>query len=201
MTGESTQLKPADAGSGIGRREFLKRASVGGAGLALLYVAPQFTTAGAKSAYASITPVVTGTETAFGYGGPGVARCFIDDDYSNWGWTNGPLSEGNYSFDLIAGAGGCDLSKGTDVGSVDISYSGGTLTATYLTVSPYVLDTVQLYAGAAMYPFGSTGVDTTAPGHYTKVVDDLGGVTSHTVTVTGLSGSVYVIAHADVSGF
>ena len=41
---------------------------------------------------------------------------------------------------------------------------------------------------------------TTAPGQYPMVSEGLSG-TSYTFNVTGLSGNVYVVAHATVAGF
>jgi len=45
----------------------------------------------------------------------------------NWGFYSGPLSEGNYEFDLWAGAANCDLSKGTHVGTLYVTYESGTV--------------------------------------------------------------------------
>lgn len=73
-------------------------------------------------------PPESGTETAFAYGGEQLATCFLDldfnsdskSDFNRWGWTNGPLAAGSYSFDIYAGAGQCDLTKGTLVGTLNV---------------------------------------------------------------------------------
>jgi len=73
-------------------------------------------------------------ETAYAYGGDSYAECFLyipDLKGNRWGWTNGPLSEGSYSFDIYAAAGQCDLSKGTLVGTLDVDYSNGDVRVTY----------------------------------------------------------------------
>jgi len=60
--------------------------------------------------------------TAFAFGN-GAAQCFIGSGHvqtSRWGWTNGPLSPGSYSFPLYAGAGKFDLTKVTLVGTLSV---------------------------------------------------------------------------------
>ncbi|NGP76701.1 hypothetical protein G3570_08655 [Balneolaceae bacterium YR4-1] len=151
-------------------------------------------------------------ETAFAYN-PNYSTCFDEEiiantTFPNWGWTNGPISDGfEDTFDIWAGAGQCDLSKGTLVGELFVSYSGGTLTATYnMTVtSPYTnklytMTTAHLYAGGDAYPTNG-GEYTVAPGQYTEVHDPLSNLTTYTIEISGLSGAIYFIAHADVEGF
>ena len=77
--------------------------------------------------------VMFGNETAYAYGGDD-ATCFLDISNlpaNNWGWTNGPLAEGEYDFPIYAGAGQCNLDAGTLVGRLLIDYSEGTATITY----------------------------------------------------------------------
>jgi len=165
-----------------------------------------------------IPPPVTACKTAFAYGGQ-YAHCFIDyeedPNSNNWGWTNGPLSEGSYVFDLYAGAGQCILANGTRVGTLTVMYSNGTATVTYQTSGidpdtrvPYTLEAVHLYVGNDEFPTVCTGPPkdpdchfTTAPGQYPYKAEDLNGATSYQFVITGLSGTIYVIAHADVCGF
>ena len=137
-----------------------------------------------------------GCETAFGFGGD-VARCFDEDGFSRWGWTN-PLEEGeSISLDLYAGAGQCNLSKGTLVGTVTIEYTDGTATASYDVFDGVTLKETHFYAGVNMYPQKKRGkngyVDTVAPGQY----PESGGAE---LSVEGLDGSIWVIAHAVVCG-
>lgn len=120
-------------------------------------------------------------ETAFAYGGDG-ATCFLDLGFSRWGWTNGPLSPGEYTWPLMAGAGQCR--GGTVVGSVTVVYDGDTATVTYNVSAPNVLTEVHVYVGTDILPTDN-GADTVAPGQYT--------------IATGLDGApIYVIAHAVV---
>ncbi|MDR8390251.1 hypothetical protein NC796_03805 [Aliifodinibius sp. S!AR15-10] len=167
--------------------------------------------------------VMIGDETAFAVktksvgGEKAVDRdystCFDEEiienvSFANWGWTNGPISEnsGEIKYDIYAGAGQCDLSKGTLVGELTVKYSGGTFTATYkmTETSPYsgktyTMTETHLWVGSEPYPT-QNGKYTVAPGHYGNV-DDHDHITEFTYEITGLSGPVYFIAHAVVSGF
>jgi hypothetical protein len=150
--------------------------------------------------------VETKTETAFAFGS--TARCFDQFDVSNrWGWTNGPLSEGNYVFDLYAGAGQCDTNKGTKVGTLSVSYSNGIATVKYqmagknpVTGMNYTLTETHLYVGAEALPRDKQGEFTVAPGQYPYINPEINAL-SRTYTVEGLSGPINIVAHATVAGF
>jgi hypothetical protein len=122
-------------------------------------------------------------ETAFAKGS--AAECFIDHGFSRWGWTN-PILPGTYTWDLWAGAGQCDTSKGTLVGSVTVVYAGsGNVTVTYNVSAPYLLDETHVYADDDMFPADKRGRPTVAPGQY--------------YNASPFDGrEVYVIAHAVV---
>ncbi len=122
-------------------------------------------------------------ETAFARGTDG-ATCFIGNGFNRWGWTIGPLAEGDYTYEIYAGAGQCDIDKGALAGSVDISYSNGTVSVTYNIDSSLNLEETHTYAGSQMFPTDKKGKATVAPGQY-SIEDDL-------------SGEIYVIAHAVV---
>lgn len=151
----------------------------------------------------------THKETAFAYDNTGKATCFLDMTFpdpnfkiNRWGWTNGAYGEGSYILDLYAGAGQCDLTKGTLVGNVTVVYSAGTATVTYNVNAPYVLYDTHLYVGSATLASKcttkknvTTCTPTVAPGQFPYI----GGSTSY--TVTGLTGNIYVVAHAVVGDF
>lgn len=151
------------------------------------------------------------TETAFAFDGD-PSGCF--SNYSQflanpnrWGWTNGPVTTGTYSFPIYAGAGQCDTTKGTFVGFLNVNYSGSTATATYSisgtdpsTSVAYSLREVHLYIGSDTFPKNNQNEYTIAPGQYPHTASGLTGQT-HTFTVNNLSGAVYIIAHAVVYGF
>lgn len=171
------------------------------------------------------TLIVPCDETAFAYGGTkeadfnglagdtenGVsqdpyAHCFPDDediDDTRWGWTNGALGEGTYSFPLYAGAAQCNLSKGQYSGDVEIVYEGSTVTVTF-TAAPGVTfyqedgeSETHLYVGNLKMP--ATGA---APGNYPNNDDVISSSDTEVVyEVTGVSGDIYVIAHAVMAGY
>lgn len=90
--------------------------------------------------------------------------------FSNWGWTNRLPGYGEYKFDLWAGAGQCDTSKGTKVGTVTITYSASGLTWQTDLNPGVILEEEHVYAGTGQWPQvkqGKKTVNTVAPGQYT----------------------------------
>lgn len=145
----------------------------------------------------------TSRETAFAFGG-GNATCFLQLPLlttNRWGWTNGPLVAATtaYSFDIYAAAGRCDLTKGTKVGTLRVLYNGSTATVTYQMSTGFTLDETHLYVGNDLLPKNGLGEWTVAPGQY-PFIHNLTLASTDTYTVNGLSGSIYIVAHAVVSG-
>jgi hypothetical protein len=171
------------------------------------------------------TIIVPCDETAYAYGGTreadydgtagntdgGVsldpyAHCFPDDEEisaTQWGWSNGKLGQGTYTFPLYAGAAQCNLSKGQYSGDVEIVYEGSTVTVTFKAAagtSFYQNDgksETHLYVGSTKMP--STGA---APGRYPQ--NDNVTESSDTevkYVVNNVSGEIYVIAHAVMNGY
>lgn len=139
-------------------------------------------------------PVVGACETSFAYGNS-YATCFNNiTSTPRWGWSNGPIPEGSYTFDIYAGAGQCDLSKGQLVGSMQIEYASGTLSATYSTLPGFIMSETHFYAGSDPLP-SKNGEYTVAPGQYGNI-HELDLSSEDTFTISGLSGSVNVVAHA-----
>lgn len=136
--------------------------------------------------------------TAYAYGGKEYAHCFLCYGFSNWGWTNGPLGPGYYEFELWAGAAGCDTSKGTLVGWVSVDYNGSRAIVTYHMYNGNYMTATHLYVGKCRLPKDGRGRETVSPGQYPYKHDPLNNVTTDSYTVTGLSGNIYVVAHADV---
>jgi len=152
-------------------------------------------------------PVDENCETAFAYGGS-YAHCFItgldfapwnipDNTFNRWGWTNGPLGAGEYTFDIYAGAGQCDLSKGTLVGTLTVDYDGSTAEITYTMDSGFTMDETHLYVGSEILPRDVNNNYTVAPGQYPDQ-HDLDDATTDSYTVYDLSGDIFVVAHAVV---
>lgn len=122
-------------------------------------------------------------ETAFARGDNG-ETCFIGEGFNRWGWSIGPLTDGTTeSYDIYAGAGKCDISKGELVGTVDVSYIGGEVSVTYNIDDSYTVSETHTYAGSTMFPMDN-GTPTVAPGQY--YIEE------------NLTGDIYVIAHAVV---
>lgn len=121
-------------------------------------------------------------DTAYAKSDDGV--CFIPT-FSNWGWTN-PMSPGDATWNLWAGAAQCDTDKGTLVGSVFVGYDGdGYVTVEFDVFEDYVLEEYHVYVGTDMFPKDRRGNYTVAPGQY--------------VNNSPFDGSdVYVIAHGVV---
>ncbi len=129
-------------------------------------------------------------ETAFAQADDPLDVCFIDQDlvdatFSNWGWTNGPISDGySDTWDVWAGAGGCDTGTADLVGTVMISYIDGHLTTNFspdLTSFPGLTVTAEhVYAGSDPFPM-KDGKWTVSPGQY--------------YIQSPLTGDIYVIYH------
>lgn len=164
-------------------------------------------------------PEPDGCETVFANGGAS-ALCFINDldfhpwnipdgTFERWGWTNGPLAPGSYIFNLYAGAAHCDVSRGTLVGTLTVVYASGTANVTYTMNPGFSLNETHLYVGSDILPKhckGSPGHPnyecdwTVAPGQFPYKHNNLGGATSDSYTVAGLSGNIFVVAHAVACG-
>lgn len=153
------------------------------------------------------------SETAYAYN-ERLAKCFDEEIIKNvsfhkWGWTNGLIQEsdnGDLTFDIYSGAGRCDRNKGSLVGKLIANYSGGTLRVTYrltqkspLTGFNYTLGETHLFVGNEPYPKNGKKY-TVAPGKY-GFKQYHNNATEYTYTINNLKNDIYIIAHADVTGF
>jgi hypothetical protein len=149
-----------------------------------------------------------GDETAWAYGDDDALPNW---DYVNnkfWGWTNGPLGEGTYTWDIYAGAGQNDLDKGEIVGELTVVYAGGIVTVTYQMDPGYYLGETHLWVGDDVLPKvkqGKKEVYTNSPGLF-PYGHDFGidkddphpTATTWTWSGDGFEGDIYVAAHAVV---
>ncbi|MCP9201609.1 T9SS type A sorting domain-containing protein [Gramella sp. GC03-9] len=122
---------------------------------------------------------------------------------NRWGWTNYYESAGDYTLDLYAAAGQCDISKGALVGEVNIYDNGdGTIDVQFLADPGYIMSSVHLYVGCEPLPYKKKGKNyeyTVAPGQYPQNPNgNIGYVTDYTIEGIEVSGSFYVIAHVDI---
>ena len=138
-------------------------------------------------------PPQVNCETAYAYGGS-YATCFLNlspISANNWGWTNN-IGPGTYNWPIYAGAGQCDISKGTLVGNLNVVYSGGTVTITYQINPGYTLDETHVWIGTNgnKLPW-KKGKWVTAPGQF-----NYNGM--NPVVKSGLSGNIWIAAHSGV---
>jgi hypothetical protein len=90
------------------------------------------------------------------------------------------------------------LSKGTLVGVLTVNYNGSTASVSFNMASGFTMDESHLYVGSE--PLArNNGEYTVAPGQY-PYIHDLTNATSDTYTISGLTGEIYVVAHAVVCG-
>jgi hypothetical protein len=144
-------------------------------------------------------PPLGGCETGYAYG-ESYANCFLNIpgvNSNNWGWSNGPVGAGNYSWPIYAGAGQCNIGNGINVGTLTVSYTPPTATITYTVFQGYELNATHLYVGNQILPKKKNKF-TTAPGQFPYKHGCLNGVSSDTFTINGLSGNIYIAAHSEV---
>ena len=142
------------------------------------------------------------SETAFAYGGEGVATCFRELGFSRWGWTNLLNPTGSYELPIYAGAGQCDISKGTLVGTLEVEFLSSTsVRVRYLMDTGFTLVETHLYIGTPILPIKNGTYYTVAPGQYPYKHEALGDASSDTYELTIPTGPVYLVAHSVVRGF
>lgn len=168
-----------------------------------------------ETAFAYFEDSFSTLEDAFGRVAPD------DRSPTRWGWTNGPLAAGTpeapavYTMKLIGGAGGNDVTKGVEVGTVTVSYDGSTVVVTYALYTDFQvkfetnsdgidMDDIHLYVGTDLLPSNEQGY-TVAPGQYPFTPErksDVAGSTYYEMTIDGFNGEqIYVVAHATVCAF
>lgn len=121
------------------------------------------------------------------------------DTFERWGWSNGPLAAGTYNFPIYAGAGQCNLYNGTQVGNLHVVYDGNTAVISYILASGFTMTEAQLYAGALPLALNN-GEYTVSPGQYPHNSGPLSNVSSYSYTFNGLTGNIFIVAHAVVWG-
>ena len=139
------------------------------------------------------TPTM-GCETAYAYGN-NLATCFLsipNINSNNWGWTNRVSTAGTYNWPIYAGAGQCDIDKGTLVGTLTVVYTGTSATISYNVEAPYTISERHLWIGTDKLPKNKKGQYITAPGQF-----NYNGY-SNPVTINGLTSPFYTAAHFGV---
>lgn len=113
---------------------------------------------------------------------------------NRWGWAIKLTAVGSTTYDIWAGAGLNDTSKGTLVGNLTVNWDGSNVTVTYEIDEGYDISEVHIYAG-------DDPPNTTAPGQYGYVNEFDPNATSHSITLPltdSNGGGVWLIAHAVV---
>ncbi|WP_297098295.1 T9SS type A sorting domain-containing protein [uncultured Draconibacterium sp.] len=146
---------------------------------------------GCETAFARLDEELSETNDTLG------ARCFLEDGYSRWGWTN-LIQEGKtYYMPIYAGAAQCDESKGTHVGTAVVNFeSEGVITVYYDLFDGWILSEAHIYAGEDMYPSMKNGKPTVAPGQYNIVYEGAQPLDGFDLELTGAPKSVFIIIHA-----
>lgn len=112
---------------------------------------------------------------------------------NRWGWAINLLAPGQSSYPIWAGAGLNDTSRGTRVGTLNVSWDGASVTATYSLLPGFSLEEVHVYAG-------DSRPSTIAPGQYGFVAEFDPSTASYTfqgpLADTDGVGGVWLVAHA-----
>lgn len=115
---------------------------------------------------------------------------------NRWGWAINVTTAGVTTYDIYAGAGLNNTSKGTKVGTLTVNWDGTNATVTYNLLSGFTTSGVHVYAG-------DNRPTTIAPGQYgnTASFDPNVSTYSNTYAVSdsGTDG-IWIIAHAGVYG-
>lgn len=138
-------------------------------------------------------------ETAFSFGDKklwDILDVNGDPITNRWGWQVTVYPNETLVKPIYAGAGQNDITKGTYVGDLHISYDGSTLLVDFIMLngSSYTMDETHLYAGVVE-------TDTAAPGQFGHLNENLGDATSDSYSISISGSPIYVVAHAVVCGF
>jgi hypothetical protein len=166
--------------------------------------------------FGNYQPATCTSETAWGYN-EDYSIDFLNDsffsnpEFSNWGWTNGPIdmaTDGSLELELLAGAGSTgkgddkqsNVENGEYVGTVFIEWSSGHITVTYVVDSPHKLEDVHLWVGNTMLPTTKKDKFTNAPGKFPYGNADFeNDGNTWTIEIDEIfDGDIYIAAHAVV---
>lgn len=140
-----------------------------------------------------------GCETAFAYC-KDLASCFIDNGFKRWGWALGPISDpAKHICEIYAGAGQCNIVKGTNVGYIDFDYVDGSVRVHFTAYEGYEFYEIHLYVGNEMFPTKPNGKPTVAPGQFPYKGEYPEGIDYVQFNLEDqFEGDIYIIAHAVV---
>jgi hypothetical protein len=162
--------------------------------------------------------VQTYTDGGLQYVDDDMSSCFRNDGFNRWGWVNYIPEPGTYELEMYRGAGRCDLSKGTYVGTVTVHYGDGAtvniggndyvvaagkvvVTFDLLDDPQYVMSEGHVWLDCDKFPTTKNGSPTVAPGQYNFNATELSETNTKNVYSTpavDADGGFYFIAHAVV---
>lgn len=129
-------------------------------------------------------------ETAYMFGN----WSFCDNGSSRWGWANYIMPGQVITETVYAGAGQCDVTKGTAVGTATLEYgSNGTLTISIEYYSGYTMNNIHINIGD---PLDITP-NMTSNGNFNNNPVSVSYTTNTFSESYSLSGAVYVIIHME----
>lgn len=129
-------------------------------------------------------------ETAYAFGDQTFKQIL---DSPRWGWQITVPEGTEMTQPIYAAAGGNDISKGTEVGELAVSYKNGQVSVSYMIADGFDMEQVHLYVGENDLP-------SLAPGSYTVKSEELEDGTKFEYTISQSADSVNVVAHAVVCG-
>ena len=109
---------------------------------------------------------------------------------NRWGWLITVNAGDTLTRKIYTGALGNDITRGTHVGDLEISYDGSTLTVSYVMTTPYFMRETHIYAG-------TVETDTVAPGQLGNIYR-LDNVAADTREIQIIGSTIYIVAHAVV---
>lgn len=134
--------------------------------------------------------VATTCETAYAFGDKTFKEVL---DSPRWGWQITVPADSEMTQPIYAAAGGGNTSKGSEVGSLEVSYKDGMVRVAYAMKDGFAMDEVHLYVGENNLP-------SLAPGSYTVKNEELADGSRVVYTFNESAPSVNMVAHAVVCG-
>lgn len=117
---------------------------------------------------------------------------------NKWGWFLGPITSGySVTHKIYAGAGQCDLTKGTCTGKLTVEYYGNKILITVLAPKTGYYSVAHYWVGTTQLP-KKNGAFTDAPGSFNKTKYP-SSPTFGTYTTPPVSGPMYVAVHLEWS--
>jgi hypothetical protein len=116
---------------------------------------------------------------------------------NNWGWSNQVTSSGTWDWPIWAGAGQCETSKGTQVGTLHVSYDGKNVTVKYNLFAGFKSTGTHLWVGNTYLPM-KNGKYVTAPGQFEIAYQAFYDPSTESYGPIPMTAPFYIAAHMEV---